>query len=115
MTTEKFISEVNTLKKFFELHCKNKHHSSKKSNTKLSYNDTHITLQLDLCDECFELLEYSLQRLHNCPYEQKPRCRSCANPCYEKNKWKKIAKIMRYSAIHLKLSKLTKVLKEKIF
>ena len=34
MTTEKYWSEVATLKKFFELHCHNKHKNQKKETKK---------------------------------------------------------------------------------
>jgi hypothetical protein len=45
-------------------------------------------------------------KLQNCPHEIKPRCRKCPTPCYEKQEWKNIARIMKYSAIKLSLGKI---------
>ncbi|MCR8711061.1 nitrous oxide-stimulated promoter family protein [Aliarcobacter butzleri] len=106
MTEQKYNSEIDTLKKFFELFCKDKHTNLKSRNINLKYKTSSFSLDLYLCDECFEAINYSFDRLQACPHEIKPRCRNCSNPCYEKSKWKNIAKIMKYSAIKLSLSKI---------
>ena len=94
MTTEKFNSELAILKKFFQIYCQGKQHNLKQQN------------KFKLCDECFELLEYSIRRLEQCPYDIKPRCRTCATPCYESYQWKKVSKIMRYSGMNLGIKKI---------
>ena len=111
MTKEKYESEIHTLKKFYELFCKDKHTNLKNKNITLKYKDSSYSLNFYLCDECFEAINYSFDRLQVCPHEIKPRCRNCQNPCYEKQRWKYIAKVMKYSAIKLSLSKI----KSKIF
>ncbi|MDX4048190.1 nitrous oxide-stimulated promoter family protein [Aliarcobacter skirrowii] len=106
MTSEKFISEVKTLKKFYELYCIDKHQNQYNKSEIQIYKDLKIDIDLHLCKECFEAINYSFAKLQNCPHENKPRCRKCPNPCYEKDRWKSIAKIMKYSAIKLSLGKI---------
>ncbi|MBU1658481.1 nitrous oxide-stimulated promoter family protein [bacterium] len=103
MYKEKFESEVDTLKLFFEVHCADKHKGRNNFVTKLTFEKQPYEVNLKLCNACRELIEYSFNRLIHCPYDNKPRCRTCANPCYEKEKWKKLASLMRYSGIKLKL------------
>jgi len=105
MLIEKFESEIETLKKFYELFCIDKHTNQQKNIINIEYKDKVFELELFLCNECFNAINYSFERLQNCPHEIKPRCRKCPNPCYEKQRWKNIAKVMRYSAIKLSLSK----------
>jgi len=111
MTTEKFTGEVKILKKFFELHCKDKHTNQQVVNKQLIYNNTNIDIELNLCDECLELINYSFDRLKECPHDPKPMCRSCPNPCYEKPQWKKVARLMRYSGMRLGMLKIRKFLR----
>jgi len=106
MTPEKFISEVETLKKFFTIHCKDKHTLQKSYIRTLYYKHKSFDINLHLCDECSKLINYSFQRLQECPHEIKPRCRKCPHPCYEKPQWKKLAKLMRYSGIQLGILKI---------
>ena len=110
MTKEKFDSEVATLKKFFELHCHDKHTNQQLYNETLSFEDKVEQIELNLCLECQELLRYSLDRLQECPHDIKPRCRTCPTPCYEKTKWKQVAKLMKYSGMKLGLIKIRKIL-----
>ncbi len=108
MTTEKFTTEANTLKKFFELHCKDKHTNQTSHCKQMEYNDEKVHIELELCSECIDLIHYSFDRLSECPHDPKPRCRTCSNPCYSQNEWKKVAKLMRYSGIQLGLLKIKK-------
>lgn len=108
MKIEKFKNEVATLKKFFEIYCKNKHKNQQDKIIILNYKNEHITIQLKLCEECFNTINYSFDRLLECPHEEKPRCRKCPNPCYEKKQWKEVAKTMRYSGLYLGLSRINK-------
>ncbi len=112
MKTEKFVSEVNTLKKFYEMYCKDKHQNQKITKMTLEYHFEKFEYEFELCDECQELLNYSLDRLKECPHEIKPRCRTCPNPCYEKPQWKKVAKLMRYSGMKSGLLKIKNIFKK---
>lgn len=111
MTNEKFNQEASTLKKFFEVYCCNKHDYYLEKSVELEYKGEKSIIKLELCDDCLEAINYSFQRLQECPHEIKPRCRKCPNPCYEKDRWKNIAKVMKYSAIKLGLSKIKQKVK----
>lgn len=106
MDSIKFQTEISTLKKFYEFFCINKHHKQLKKDVHLEYKSTSFDISLNLCEDCFEAINYSFSRLQQCPHEVKPRCRTCPNPCYEKQRWKATAKVMKYSAINLGLSKI---------
>ena len=110
MTTKKFTSEAQTLKKFFEIHCKAKHANQTFHCKQLDYNNKKINIELELCEDCIKLIHYSFDRLIECPYDPKPRCRTCPTPCYSKDEWKKVAKLMKYSGIQLGIKKIKKFL-----
>ncbi len=111
MTFEKFENEVNTLKKFFVIYCNDKHTNQKKEAYIVPYLDNSLEFEVSLCEECHNLLQYAISKLQECPHEIKPRCRKCPNPCYDKDKYKQMAKIMRYSGMKLGLTKAAKRLK----
>lgn len=111
MKIEKFELEVNTLKAFFELYCKDKHEHLESRKVKLEYKDSKIEVDLHLCKDCHDAINYSFDRLHGCPHEIKPRCRTCPSPCYEKDRWKNAAKVMKYSGVRLGLTKVKQKVK----
>ena len=49
MTTEKFEIEINTLKTFLELYCKDKHEHQETKNVTLNYDSKSFVLELNLC------------------------------------------------------------------
>lgn len=106
MTYEKFEKELETLKSFFSMHCHDKHEIQTVLPHTLSYKEREYSFELSLCPECNELINYSIQRLKLCPYDEKPRCRTCAKPCYNKKEWKRVATVMRYSGTKSKLLKI---------
>ncbi len=108
MKTSKFKSEVETLKKFFELYCKNHHKNIVKKIVPLKYEKEEFYIDLNLCEDCYNHINYCFCRLLDCPHDEKPRCRKCPNPCYERKEWKNTAKIMRYSGIRLGLTSVKK-------
>lgn len=111
MDTIKFKTEVKTLKDFFECFCENKHKNQKKTNITLIYKEKEVQVDLNLCEDCLDKINYSFDRLLGCPHEIKPRCRKCPDPCYGKQEWKDTAKVMKYSGIKLGLNKLNKKIK----
>ncbi|WP_456478987.1 nitrous oxide-stimulated promoter family protein [Nautilia sp.] len=114
MTVDKFKKEVETLDKFFQIYCKEKHKNRLKREYYINYKNSEIKIEPELCEECHSLLEYAVQRLKECPHDPKPRCRNCENPCYEKNKYKQMAKMMRFAGMRLGLTKAAQKIK-KIF
>ncbi|MGB3962428.1 MAG: nitrous oxide-stimulated promoter family protein [Sulfurimonas sp.] len=103
MTCEKFEKELASLKKFFPLYCGDKHRPTDVRHFDLRYQDKKYSFELPLCAECAELLSYSFERLKACPYDEKPKCRTCVKPCYNKTQWKQVAAVMRYSGTKTKL------------
>ena len=81
--------DEKVLRKFIEVYCKNNH---LKKGVK-EYKDGY-------CKECYDLLQYSLARLHNCPLDPKPQCKHCKVHCYKPEKRQKIKEVMRYSGIY---------------
>ncbi len=102
MKFEKFETELTTLKKFFPLFCKDKHSGQKKIPFSLYYKGQDYSFILELCPECELLIRYSFERLQACPHDEKPKCRTCASPCYAKKEWKMVAAVMRYSGTKMK-------------
>ena len=113
MTEEKFIHDSKTVLKFIQYYCDNKHTDEARVDDSLALvyktQDLKISLDYSLCDECRESFVYSHARLQECPHEDKPSCRSCDDPCYEKKEWKLLAKIMKYSGMSLGLLKIRKL------
>jgi predicted amidophosphoribosyltransferase len=51
-----------------------------------------------LCPDCAELLDYALQRLDKCPYqEDKTTCANCPIHCYKPEMREKVRAVMRYA------------------
>ncbi len=113
MTEEKFIDDSRTVLKFIQYYCDHKHKDETRECDSLTliYNakDLDVDLYYCLCNECRETLIYSHSRLQECPHEEKPSCRKCDDPCYEKKEWKLLAKIMKYSGMSLGLLKIKKL------
>lgn len=106
MTIEKFRSEVLILKKFFETYCESKNYELNHHYVVVEYNGQRMRFDFHLCDEYFELIIYSIEKLLECPHQDKPRCRNCPTPCYDKQQWKSVAKIMKYSGMKLGVAKI---------
>lgn len=105
MKKEHLVENRQTLQRFISLYCANKHENLPKNRAKLHEDDSEYVL----CEECERTLCYAYARLLECPYEEKPSCRKCTSPCYEKSMWKKMAKIMMYSGMRLGLTKIRKL------
>lgn len=107
MQEQKFEEELEVLKHFFSLYCHDLHRQHLKLHSwHVMYKATCYDFSLKLCPTCHENFDYALQRLTACPHEPKPRCRKCTNPCYEKTKYKALAKVMRYSGMKMSYVKM---------
>lgn len=115
MTEKKFQNDCETVLKFIHIYCDKKHTNDEKSDEILNLyyknKNLHVALPYTLCSTCKETLLYSYVRLQECPHVEKPSCRKCPTPCYEKGKWKQLAKIMRFSGMQLGLIKIRKLFK----
>jgi len=105
MTQKKFLEDCFTLHEFIQCYCDNEHAEEKKSigEIDLVYHEKSLGTKLNykLCNHCKSMFEYSYNRLQECPKDNKPRCRKCSTPCYDKPAWKKLSKVMRYSGMRL--------------
>lgn len=117
MTEKKFIHDSETVLKFIKCYCDNKHDNNlqSKESVNLCYNNKDLDKKIEfkLCPDCRCTLFYSYAKLQSCPHTDKPSCRTCPDPCYGKNEWKKLAKIMSYSGMKLGLLKIKKFFKIK--
>lgn len=112
MTIEKFEHEIDVLKRFFELYCKDKHENLSQWHIEPLYKNKQVHKNLYLCKECLDAVNYSISRLQDCPHEIKPRCRNCPSPCYDKPQWRNTAKVMKYSGMRLGLTRIKSKIKE---
>lgn len=94
--------------KFLQVYCHDHNHQGVQTYRQtLCYKDQKLeTIEVVLCPACFDIFLYTYQRLQECPHQEKPRCRKCPHPCYEKNVWRKMAKVMMYSGMRLGLLKI---------
>ncbi len=114
MTIEKFEKDARTVHKFIQLYCDQKHKNRKKTEKfiEMIYNNQNLgKLEYRLCEECEKTLKISYANLQSCPHDEKPSCRKCPAPCYDKTDWKKLAKIMKYSGMKMGLLKIRKLFK----
>ena len=73
--------EKETIYKMINLYC-NKHHNTENK----------------LCEECFELYNYSISRIINCVHKKnKPVCSKCKVHCFNNEYRNKIRTVMRWS------------------
>ena len=112
MTKEKLVADTQTLYRFIQLHCDKKHHDVPKQRGVLNVTfqeESLCELTYHVCEECETLFTYAYGRLRQCPHEDKPSCRKCPDPCYEKPMWKQMSKVMMFSGMHLGLTKIRKM------
>ena len=61
---------------------------------------THAAI--GLCQECRDLLDYSLERLDKCPFQEgKTTCAKCPLHCYQPAMRQKIRIVMRFSGLRM--------------
>jgi predicted amidophosphoribosyltransferase len=61
-------------------------------------NGHHSPEKNQLCPQCNEFIEYAMQRLDKCQYqEDKPTCASCPAHCYKPDRREQAKTIMRYA------------------
>ena len=115
MRDEKFIYDTRTALKFIQIYCDNEHKEAKKEKglESLVYKEKKLNINVAyyLCSECKKTFLLCYHKLQECPWEEKPNCRKCPKPCYERADWKHVAKIMKYSGMKLGLTKLKKLFK----
>jgi hypothetical protein len=94
---EKKFKDLMILAKFVEVYCKGKHMDKGKKRWK----DKEARIQIELCNECMSIMDYSADRLRLCPQNPKPTCKKCEIHCYAPDQRQQIREIMRYSGMEL--------------
>jgi len=108
---EDFERELNTLRRMFPVYCHDKHTGQFLKTYEVPYGGKVFRFEIGLCGECHSLFAYAVERLTQCPHDPKPRCRKCPDPCYERDKYAQMARIMRYAGVKLGLSKVKRKFK----
>lgn len=73
--------ENKTIEAMIRMHCCFQHHAEE-----------------DLCQDCYDLLDYARERLSRCPYrEEKTPCARCPIHCYQPAMRERIRAVMRYA------------------
>ena len=75
---ESIEKDFNILKRFVTAHCHYQHDTEKE----------------EICAECEELIQYAKEKLENCPYNPKPKCKDCKTHCYKDIYQKKVREAM---------------------
>lgn len=61
-------------------------------------HEQHGSQKGTLCEGCREMMDYALERLDRCPFqEQKPTCANCSVHCYKPVMREKVRVMMRYA------------------
>lgn len=72
--------DIKTIQVMVNLFCRDHHHG------------------LTPCEQCLELLEYTVERVKQCPLqEQRTTCGKCHVHCFKPSMQKKIREVMRYA------------------
>ena len=72
--------ERKTISVMIALYCRDHHHGSSP------------------CEQCLELQEYAIERVKQCPLQEKrTTCGKCQIHCYKPSMQKKIKEVMRYA------------------
>ena len=100
---EQLNRDVKTLIQLIGIFCDNKHKSRPKNhwdpqNRTRTINESNSP---KLCQECSDVLDYSIKQSEKCPLDPKPLCKRCKIHCYSSDYRLKIKEVMRYSGMHL--------------
>ena len=96
--------DVRVLADFVEIFCRENHrHQSRETFTA---SDANLRLALDdcapvVCADCRKLLQHSISKRIQCPYDPKPMCKKCPAHCYAPGYRVKMRRVMRFSGLYL--------------
>ena len=95
--------DVRTLIQLIGIFCNNKHKSRPKDHWDLKNRTSPIneSNSLKLCQECSDLLDYSIKQREKCMLDPKPLCKRCKIHCYSSDYRLKIKEVMKYSGMYL--------------
>jgi len=91
------------LAEFIEIYCSQRHRDAEKEPW-VNGGGFDVDLGVEppeLCDDCSDLLSYSVARRHYCPQDPKPTCKNCEIHCYADGYRSRIREVMRFSGKRL--------------
>lgn len=102
ITAKKIKSDAAMLARMVQIYCSDHHSDTVKGDIIrqgiLETLDLHETR---LCRECGNLLVHGLVKRINCPFDPKPRCKNCTEPCFSGEYRDFVKSVMRYSGLRL--------------
>ncbi len=99
---KKINSDAAMLAKMVEIYCRHHHGVAvKKEIVRRGILETLDLRETRLCCECASLLVHGLVKRINCPFDPKPRCKRCTEPCFSGEYRIFVKKVMRYSGLKL--------------
>jgi hypothetical protein len=95
--------DVKTLFQLIGIFCDNKHKSRPKNHwdPQNRTRPIHESNSSKLCQECSDLLDYSINQREKCPLDPQPLCKRCKIHCYSSDYLLKIKEVMRHSGMYL--------------
>ena len=94
--------DLKVLARFLEIFCRVKHDAEKVPFTLKAPDVEDLGKRpVSLCHYCTRLLRYGVAMRLRCPYDPKPMCKNCPNPCYRLEYRSKIREVMRFSGMYL--------------
>ena len=106
------ICEVPAGTKFIQTYCVDKRADAIKTDGAALHDYKEdkglVQTRFHLCEDCGRMRRYAYARLRACPHAEKPRCHHCPHPCYEREMWVNMARMMKYSGMKLGFTKIKK-------
>ncbi len=96
--------DVRVLADFVEIFCRENHRDE--SREPLAASDPNLRFALGdrdpaVCADCRKLLQHSISKRIQCPYDPKPMCKKCPTHCYAPGYREKMRRVMRFSGLYL--------------
>jgi hypothetical protein len=102
-SNDKKEKDIIVLANFVQIFCQGNHdHMDKQifatKDDKL--NEILGKKNIELCQDCDKLLNHGITKLMLCPYDPKPRCKTCPTHCYAPGYREKVRQVMRFSGMY---------------
>lgn len=96
--------DIMVLSRFIDIFCRENHPAETKSTFPIK--DDRLRASMDgkeptLCLDCQKLLNHSIAKLLQCPYDPKPMCKKCETHCYAPGYREKVRQVMKFSGMYL--------------
>lgn len=102
ITAKKIKSDAAMLARMVQIYCFDHHTDPVKGDImRRGILETLDLRETRLCRECAGLLVHGLAKRINCPFDPKPRCKHCAEPCFSGEYRDFVKRVMRYSGLKL--------------